>query len=100
MKEMPCMDSQMPHTMVSQSGVIPYRIRKGRVEVALVTASSGPHWTIPKGHVEEDMDAPGSAEKEAYEESGLVGRVDKRSIGRYVYEKRGRTRQVQVFALE
>jgi 8-oxo-dGTP pyrophosphatase MutT (NUDIX family) len=94
------MDSQMPRTIVPQSGVIPYRIRKGRVEIALVTASSGPHWTIPKGHIEQDMTAPKSAEKEAYEESGLIGRVEKRSVGRYVYEKRGRSRQVEVFPLE
>jgi hypothetical protein len=29
-----------------------------------------------------------------------VGRVEKRSVGRYLYDKRGTTRQVEVFALE
>jgi 8-oxo-dGTP pyrophosphatase MutT (NUDIX family) len=94
------MDPQMTRAIVAQSGVIPYRIRRGRVEVALVTTSNGPNWTIPKGHVEDDMHAHESAEKEAYEESGLVGRVEKRCVGRYLYEKRGTTRQVEVFALE
>jgi 8-oxo-dGTP pyrophosphatase MutT (NUDIX family) len=85
--------------LISQSGVIPYRIRRGRVEVALVTASSGPHWTIPKGHIEPDMSPEQSAAKEAYEESGLLGDVGRRCIGRYVYEKRGALRQVAIFPM-
>ena len=85
--------------LIPQSGVIPYRIRDGRVEIALVTASSGPHWTIPKGHVEPDLTPHASAAKEAYEESGLVGQVQRRVIGTYVYEKRGRARHVSIYAL-
>lgn len=86
--------------VIAQSGVIPYRIRQGKVEIALVTASSGPHWTIPKGHVEPEMSPEDSAAKEAYEESGLVGRVDSRCLGHYVYEKRGKLRQVDLFAMQ
>jgi len=86
--------------LIVQSGVIPYRFRSGQVEVALVTASSGPHWTIPKGHVEPDLSPEDSAAKEAFEESGLVGAVQPRCLGSYVYEKRGRLRRVEVFALE
>jgi ADP-ribose pyrophosphatase YjhB (NUDIX family) len=85
--------------LIPQSGVIPYRIRDGRVEIALVTASSGPHWTIPKGHVEPDLTPHASAAKEAYEESGLIGQVQRRVIGSYVYEKRGKARQVAIYAL-
>jgi ADP-ribose pyrophosphatase YjhB (NUDIX family) len=86
--------------LIEQSGVIPFRIREGRLEIALVTAASGPHWTIPKGHVEPDLSAQASAAKEAYEESGLVGHVQRRELGAYVYEKRGRARRVAVFALQ
>jgi ADP-ribose pyrophosphatase YjhB (NUDIX family) len=86
-------------TSIEQSGVIPFRIRDGRLEIALVTASSGPHWTIPKGHVEDDLDPHHSAAKEAYEESGLVGHVQRRSIGTYMYEKRGKPHEVAVYAL-
>ncbi len=97
---MPVHPNTSPAVLIEQSGVIPFRIRDGRIEVALVTASSGPHWTIPKGHIEDDMTPAESAAKEAYEESGLVGRVDRRVIGAYVYEKRGRPRKVEVFAME
>ncbi len=86
-------------TSIEQSGVIPFRIRDGRLEIALVTASSGPHWTIPKGHVEDDLDPHHSAAKEAYEESGLVGHVQRRAIGTYMYEKRGKPHEVAVYAL-
>ena len=84
---------------IAQSGVIPYRLRNGRLEVALVTASGGPHGTIPKGHVEPDMSPQASAAKEAYEESGLIGQVGTRRLGHFVYEKRGRLRRVDIFAL-
>jgi ADP-ribose pyrophosphatase YjhB (NUDIX family) len=93
------MISEKNRNLIEQSGVIPFRIRDGRLEIALVTATSGPHWTIPKGHVEEELTPHASAAKEAYEESGLVGHVQKRSIGTYVYEKRGRSRKVDVFPL-
>lgn len=95
------MDSQQQHgcKLIAQSGVIPYRVRHGRMEVALVTASGGPHWTVPKGHIEPDMTPEASAAKEAYEESGLIGRVEKRRIGSYVYEKRGRLRHVDLFPM-
>ncbi len=85
--------------IIAQSGVIPFRFRKGELEIALVTASSGPHWTVPKGHVEPDMSPADSAAKEAFEESGLVGEVSRRCIGKYVYEKRGALRQVQLYPL-
>jgi 8-oxo-dGTP pyrophosphatase MutT (NUDIX family) len=85
--------------IILQSGVIPYRIRRGQIEIAMVTASSGPHWTIPKGHVEPGMSPQDSAAKEAFEESGLLGDVESRCIGSYVYEKRGTLRQVKLYPL-
>jgi phosphohistidine phosphatase len=36
-----------------QAAVVPYRIRKERVEVALVTTSRGKKWIVPKGSVDE-----------------------------------------------
>src|SRR5262245_2037795 len=90
---------QQGRRLIAQSGVIPYRFRRGQLEVAMVTASNGPHWTVPKGHVEPDMTPEDSAAKEAYEESGLVGRVEERCVGSYVYEKRGKLRQVDLYPM-
>src|SRR4051812_34947569 len=85
--------------LIAQSGVIPYRIRRGQMEIALVTAGGGPHWTIPKGHIEPDMSPEDSAAKEAFEESGLIGLVGNQRLGSYIYEKRGGLRQVDLYAL-
>jgi len=85
--------------LIAQSGVIPYRIRRGQIEIALITASSGPHWTIPKGHIEPNMSPGESAAKEAFEESGLIGQIGNRRLGSYIYEKRGALRQVDLYAL-
>ncbi len=85
---------------VKQSGVIPYRVRQGRVEVALVTARSGGGWTIPKGHIETDLTPEDSAAKEALEEAGLVGTVGRRLVGTYSYEKNGSQKHVSVFAMK
>ena len=34
-----------------KAAVIPYRIRKNQVEVALVTTSRGKGWIVPKGTI-------------------------------------------------
>jgi 8-oxo-dGTP pyrophosphatase MutT (NUDIX family) len=86
-------------SLIQQSGVIPYRVRQGRLEIALVTARNGAGWTIPKGHIEPDLTPAASAAKEALEEAGVCGRVGRKIVGKYSYEKRGRLRQVSVFGM-
>lgn len=85
---------------IEQSGVIPYRIQNGEIEVMLITSSTGKRWVIPKGLIEPDMTSPDSAAKEAWEEAGLLGKVDPESIGTYEYYKSGYTCQVEVFLLK
>ena len=70
-----------------QSGVIPYRITDGKVEILLITSSSGKRWIIPKGFVEYFMSAADSAAKEALEEAGVIGSVVTPAIGSYSYRK-------------
>jgi ADP-ribose pyrophosphatase YjhB (NUDIX family) len=85
--------------IIVQSGVIPCRVRRGRLEIALVTASSGPHWTIPKGHIEPELSPQQSAAKESFEEVGLVGMVHPRCVCTYAYQKRGAMRHVRVYMM-
>jgi 8-oxo-dGTP pyrophosphatase MutT (NUDIX family) len=89
-----------------QYAALPYRRRAtGGIEVMLITSRDTGRWIIPKGWPEPEL-APGhSAAQEAMEESGLVGKVSSKSIGRYRYSKRledGSTLScsVDVFALE
>ena len=40
-----------------QSGVIPYRVRKGNLEILLITSRRERRWIIPKGIIEPDYSA-------------------------------------------
>ena len=86
--------------LVKQSGVIPYRVINGQIEVMLITSSSGKRWVIPKGLIEHDMTPEDSAAKEAWEEAGLLGQVFPDSMGTYEYYKSGYICQVDVFLLQ
>jgi 8-oxo-dGTP pyrophosphatase MutT (NUDIX family) len=66
-----------------QAAVVPYRIRKARVEVALVTTSTGRGWIVPKGSVEAGERPRHAAQREAEEEAGLLGVVARKPLGRY-----------------
>jgi len=82
-----------------QSGVIPYRILKGKIEVLLVTSRNKKKWIIPKGLVEEGLTSQESAAKEALEEAGVEGFVHFERIGKYKYEKWGGLCVVDVYLL-
>jgi 8-oxo-dGTP pyrophosphatase MutT (NUDIX family) len=66
-----------------QAAVIPYRIRRARLEVALVTTSKGHGWIVPKGCIDEGERARDAAIREAEEEAGLRGVVARRRLGQY-----------------
>ncbi len=56
-----------------QVGVLPYVIKQGKIQVLLVTSSSGNRWIIPKGHQESEMTPHEVAMMEAVEEGGVLG---------------------------
>jgi phosphohistidine phosphatase len=66
-----------------KAAVIAYRIRKTRLEVALVTTSSGKRWSVPKGSIDEGERPRDAAIREAEEEAGLQGVVARKPLGRY-----------------
>jgi phosphohistidine phosphatase len=82
-----------------QAAVIPYRIRKERVEVALVTTSRGRGWVIPKGSVDDGERPRDAAIREAEEEAGLLGVVPRKPIGRYRRNKGNHSCQVDVYLM-
>ena len=86
--------------LVEQSGVIPYRIMDGKMEVMLITSSASKRWVIPKGLIEPNMTPEDSAAKEAWEEAGVLGLVFPNLMGTYEYYKSGCTWQVDVFLLQ
>lgn len=82
-----------------QSGVIPYRVRDGKVEVLLISTRKSQKWVIPKGGICKGMTPPDSAAKEAWEEAGVIGQVNTEKIGAYKYRKRGNLYRVNLFWL-
>src|SRR5690606_25650458 len=80
-----------------QSATIPFRIHDGKVEVLLITTRKKGKWSIPKGNIERDLSAPGSAEKEALEEAGVRGEVGRVSLGCYRHGNSNKDPIVEVF---
>jgi 8-oxo-dGTP pyrophosphatase MutT (NUDIX family) len=71
---------------------LPYReAGGGQVEVMLVTSRETRRWVLPKGWPMKGKKPHRAAEREAYEEAGLVGQISKDPIGAYSYDKRLRT---------
>jgi phosphohistidine phosphatase len=89
-----------PEHYFCQSGVIPYRKRRGKLELLMVTSTGKKRWVIPKGVKEPHLSHRKSAEKEAWEEAGIRGKVSRPAIGAYRYRKWGGTCTVRVFAME
>ena len=82
-----------------QAAVIPYRIRKQRVEVALVTTFGGKRWILPKGSVDEGEQPRDAAIREAEEEAGLLGVVARKPLGRYRHVNGDDSWRVDVYVM-
>jgi len=91
--------SRKPNKVLKQSGVIPYRIQDGKIEVLLITSRDRQNWVMPKGDIPNGMSPPDSAAKEAWEEAGVIGQVNSREIGTYKYRKQGKNYQVKMYLL-
>ena len=71
-----------------QCAALPFTWRDGELRVLLVTSRETHRWVLPKGWREKRLAPHALAAKEAFEEAGVVGRVERRPIGRYDYLKR------------
>jgi len=74
------------------------------LEVMLVTTRTTRRWIIPKGWPKSGMAPHKAAAAEAFEEAGVTGKISKRPIGEYSYDKflnngRNTRCKVQVFTL-
>ncbi|MBN3941341.1 NUDIX hydrolase [Nostoc sp. NMS9] len=91
--------SRKASKVFKQSGVIPYRVNNGKVEILLITTRDFQHWVIPKGDIPNGMSPPDSAAKEAWEEAGIIGQVDANELGIYKYRKQGKIYCVKMYLL-
>ena len=73
---------------VQQYAALPWRItRKGAFQVLLVTSRTSGRWILPKGWLVKGRSPAQSAEREAFEEAGVVGQVGSEPIGSYYHSK-------------
>ena len=89
----------------SQFAALPWRLGPDGVEVLLITSRETRRWVIPKGWPIKGKKSAQSAAQEAFEEAGVRGKIGKRPMGAYAYDKRlknGRLQHVRVavFALQ
>ena len=70
-----------------QYGALPYREIKSGVQILLVTSRGTRRWIIPKGRPQSGTPPHRAAAQEAFEEAGVVGKVGKKTIGSYRYDK-------------
>ncbi len=95
----------VPSVAHFQYAALPYRGgEKSELEVMLITSRQTRRWIIPKGWPKSGMPPHLTAAEEAFEEAGVAGKISKRPIGSYSYDKileeGNRTRcSVRVFAL-
>jgi 8-oxo-dGTP pyrophosphatase MutT (NUDIX family) len=74
-----------------QIAALPFRKRRGKVEVLLITSRETKRWVIPKGWPMVGLKDYNAAKQEAYEEAGVQGRIGTKAIGHFDYVKRLKT---------
>ncbi len=80
---------RLPGEVRAQIAAMPIRRRAGApVEIMLVTSRTTRRWIVPKGWPIKGLSAHEAAEREAFEEAGVVGRIVPAPAGRYTYWKR------------
>jgi 8-oxo-dGTP pyrophosphatase MutT (NUDIX family) len=96
------------HVMVrtrKQIAALPWRRKKGGLEVLLVTSRETKRWVIPKGWPMDHLVDSNAARREAYEEAGVEGHVTRDAMGAFDYVKilrdgSAQPCRVKVYALE
>lgn len=66
-----------------QFGALCYRVRKGKVQVLLVTTRTRKRWILPKGWPMDGTTPAETAAREAFEEAGVEGKPSTICLGIY-----------------
>lgn len=71
-----------------QIAALPYRKAKHGIEVLLITSRETKRWVIAKGWPMDGKLDHEAAAQEAFEEAGIKGHINEKSIGGYAYQKK------------
>jgi 8-oxo-dGTP pyrophosphatase MutT (NUDIX family) len=87
-----------------QFAALPYRMDQDGPRILLITTRGKGKWLIPKGWPMKGRKPSAAAAVEAFEEAGVLGKVARRSVGRFTHRKSVGSRAidctVSVFPLE
>jgi 8-oxo-dGTP pyrophosphatase MutT (NUDIX family) len=92
--------AKKPENWYKQSGIIPFKICKGKLEILLIGSRKNKRWIIPKGIVDEGLAPKESALKEAYEEAGIKGEIVTENMWEFAYNKWDGLCYVKVFLMK
>jgi 8-oxo-dGTP pyrophosphatase MutT (NUDIX family) len=70
-----------------QYAALPFRSTPDGIEILLITSRRTRRWVVPKGWPIEGLEPSASAAREALEEAGISGEVQKEPIGFFHYFK-------------
>lgn len=71
----------------TQFAALCYRVKKGKVQILLITSRGTKRWIVPKGWPMEGKTPAASAAVEAWEEAGVNGKREEQCLGVYSYAK-------------
>jgi 8-oxo-dGTP pyrophosphatase MutT (NUDIX family) len=94
-KDLSAMQPPVSPVVLGQLAALCWRMRKGRVDVLLVTSRETRRWVIPKGWPMLGLTPDQAAAQEAWEEAGVLGDVSSEALGTYVYDKIMRDRSAR-----
>ncbi len=66
-----------------QAAALPYRRNDDDLQYLLITSRRTRRWILPKGGIDGGEGTAEAAEREAFEEAGVVGRIEREPIGVY-----------------
>ena len=79
-------NSEAPQSLVQVAAVC-YRITQDSIEFLLVKTTGG-RWTFPKGKVDSGEEKWFAAQREAFEEAGVSGDIEREPLTTYLHEKK------------
>tara|TARA_R110000850_G_scaffold276453_1_gene418558 strand:+ start:727 stop:1197 length:471 start_codon:yes stop_codon:yes gene_type:complete len=71
----------------TQFGALCWRVRKGKVQILLITSRRRKRWIVPKGWPMDGKTPAQSALTEAWEEAGVAGSASDTCLGVYSYPR-------------
>lgn len=71
----------------TQFAALCYRLRRGKVQVLVITSRRSKRWIMPKGWPMDGKTPGAAAEREAWEEAGVRGKMSEACLGAYAYDK-------------